>query len=159
MDQFAFRYSKWQVWNDFLSLSAISMANVIPTPEKEEREEKYHAIISSYREEEREIFPQMLHLVVLALSDNPEQDFLGSLYHHLELHQEQKGQFFTPYHICEFMSELQFAGDEKAEKLEGKGYISVNDKTTPRLIQFHTLKNAVNPPFLGGFSIFNTVVA
>lgn len=127
MDQFAFRYSKWQVWNDFLSLSAISMANVIPTPEKEEREEKYHAIISSYREEEREIFPQMLHLVVLALSDNPEQDFLGSLYHHLELHQEQKGQFFTPYHICEFMSELQFAGDEKAEKLEGKGYISVND--------------------------------
>lgn len=35
----------------------------------------------------------------------------------------------------------------------------LQDKTTPRLIQFHTLKNAVNPPFLGGFSIFNTVVA
>ena len=32
------------------------------------------------------------------------------------------------------------------------------DKTTPRLIQFHTLKNAVNPPFLGGFFISNTVV-
>lgn len=27
------------------------------------------------------------------------------------------------------------------------------DKTTPRLIQFHTLKNAVKPPFLGGFFI------
>ena len=37
--------------------------------------------------------------------------------------------------------------------------MEVLDKTTPRLIQFHTLKNAVNPPFLGGFSIFNTVVA
>ena len=37
--------------------------------------------------------------------------------------------------------------------------VEVLDKTTPRLIQFHTLKNAVNPPFLGGFSIFNTVVA
>ena len=36
---------------------------------------------------------------------------------------------------------------------------NILDKTTPRLIQFHTLKNAVNPPFLGGFSIFNTVVA
>ena len=33
------------------------------------------------------------------------------------------------------------------------------DKTTPRLIQFHIFKNAVNPPFLGGFSIFATVVA
>ena len=126
MDKFAFRYSRWQVWNDFLSLSAISLANVIPTPEKEEREERYHAILSSYREEEREIFPQMLGLVVLALEENPEQDFLGSLYHYLNLQQEQKGQFFTPYHICEFMSELQFAG-EKAEKLEGKGCISVND--------------------------------
>ena len=127
MDKFAFRYSKWQVWNDFLSLSAISLASVVPTAEKEEREKTYHAILSSYREEEKEIFPQMLNLVVLALSDNPEQDFLGSLYHYLNLQQEQKGQFFTPYHICEFMSELQFAGDEKAEKLEEKGYISVND--------------------------------
>ena len=127
MDQFAFRYSRWQVWNDFLSLSAISLANVIPTPEKEEREEKYHAILSGYREEEREIFPQMLHLVVLALSDNPEQDFLGSLYHHLELHQEQKGQFFTPYHICEFMSEIQFTDSEADEMLKERRYISVND--------------------------------
>ena len=33
------------------------------------------------------------------------------------------------------------------------------DKTTPRLIQFYTFKNAVNPPFLGVFSIFGTVVA
>lgn len=29
--------------------------------------------------------------------------------------------------------------------------IKLIDKTTPRLIQFHILKNAVNPPFLGGF--------
>lgn len=127
MDKFAFRYSRWQVWNDFLSLSAISMANVVPTPEKEEREEKYHSIISSYQKEEQEIFPQMLNLVVLALSDNPEQDFLGSLYHYLELHQEQKGQFFTPYHICEFMSEIQFSDTEADEMLKEKRYISVND--------------------------------
>lgn len=127
MNKFAYHYSKWQIWNDFLSLSAISLANVVPTSEKEEREKKYCSIISSYREEDREVFPQMLNLVVLALEENPEQDFLGSLYHHLELHQEQKGQFFTPYHICEFMSELQFAEGDKAERLEEKGYISVSD--------------------------------
>ena len=47
------------------------------------------------------------------------------------------------------------------EAVEQMGFRTGNilDKTTPRLIQFHTLKNAVNPPFLGGFSIFNTVVA
>ena len=36
---------------------------------------------------------------------------------------------------------------------------NILDKTTPRLIQFHTLKNAVNPPFLGGFLISGTVAA
>lgn len=36
---------------------------------------------------------------------------------------------------------------------------TATDKTTPRLIQFHTLKNAVNPPFLGGFLFSGTVAA
>ena len=52
MEKFAFSYSRWQVWNDFLSLSSISLANVAPVPEKEEREEKYHSIINSYHEKE-----------------------------------------------------------------------------------------------------------
>ncbi len=127
MDRFAFRYSRWQVWNDFLSLSALSLANVMPGPEKEGREERYRTIMDGYRKEEQEIFPQMLGLVVMALEEEPEQDFLGSLYHCLDLQQEQKGQFFTPYHICEFMSELQFAEDRKAGQLGGRGYISVSD--------------------------------
>ena len=127
IDKFAYRYSRWQVWNDFLSLSALSLANVMPGPENGEREEQYLSIMDSYQKEDQEAFPKMLGLVVLALEENPEQDFLGSLYHYLDLQQEQKGQFFTPYHICECMSELQFTGDEKAEKLEEKGCISVND--------------------------------
>lgn len=43
--------------------------------------------------------------------------------------------------------------------LDFDGHGSLLDKTTPILIQFHTLKNAANPPFLGGFSIFGTVAA
>ncbi len=127
MGRFASRYSRWQVWNDFLSLSALSLANVMPGPKREEREERYRTIMDGYRKEEQEIFPQMLGVVVLALEEDPEQDFLGSLYHYLDLQQEQKGQFFTPYHICELMSELQFADDGKAEQLDGRGYISVSD--------------------------------
>ena len=45
------------------------------------------------------------------------------------------------------------------ESYLGKVKMIYIDKTTPRLIQFHTFKNAVNPPFLGGFSIFSTVAA
>ena len=47
------------------------------------------------------------------------------------------------------------------EAVEQMGFRTGNilDKTTPRLIQFHTFKNAANPPFLGGFSIFSIVAA
>ena len=44
-------------------------------------------------------------------------------------------------------------------RYEGRVKCIYIDKTTPRLIQFHTLKNAVNPPFLGGFLISGTVAA
>ena len=89
IDKFAYRYSRWQVWNDFLSL--LSLANVMPGPENGEREEQYLSIMDSYQKEDQEAFPKMLGLVVLALEENPEQDFLGSLYHYLDLQQEQKG--------------------------------------------------------------------
>lgn len=42
--------------------------------------------------------------------------------------------------VCEYLKEKR-----------GINPAVVIDKTTPRLIQFHILKNAVNPPFLGGF--------
>lgn len=59
------------------------------------------------------------------------------------------GEFFTPSQVSELVARL--VNPQENDR--------IYDKTTPRLIQFHTLKNAVNPPFLGGFSIFNTVVA
>ena len=43
--------------------------------------------------------------------------------------------------------------------LDYDGQGKLLDKTTPRLIQFYTFKNAVNPPFLGGFLISGTVAA
>lgn len=127
INRHASRYSRWQIWNDFLYLSAAALANVFPIPEREEREKQYLSVIGRYTAEEQKIFPEMLTIVTLALDENPEQDFLGSLYHRLELQQEQKGQFFTPYDISRFMAEIQFAGGNEKEELEQNGYISVND--------------------------------
>lgn len=60
----------------------------------------------------------------------------------------EKGEFYTPGNIVDLMTRI-------IQPYQG----SVYDKTTPRLIQFHTFKNAANPPFLGGFSIFSIVAA
>jgi len=127
MDKFNYKYSKWDIWNDFLHMSAISMANSVPVYEREEREKLYLKIINRYNKEEQNTFIEMFRVVIEALADNPKQDFLGSLYHRLNLQQHQKGQFFTPYHIAEFMSEVNFAGDDLSDDLTEKGYISVSD--------------------------------
>ena len=36
---------------------------------------------------------------------------------------------------------------------------TATDKTTPRLLQSHTLENAVKPSFLGGFLVFGASAA
>lgn len=127
-NRLAGKRSNWEVWNDFLTMVAIAFANVVPTYERDKREQRYLSIICSYEKKEQEIFPQLLSVVTMALEDNPKQDFLGGLYTALNLNQRQKGQFFTPYHICEFMAEIQAVGDLQAEA-EQKGFISVSDPT------------------------------
>ena len=62
------------------------------------------------------------------------------------------GEVFTAEREVKAMCDLV---KQETERIESRFL----DKTTPRLIQFHTLKNAANPPLLGGFSIFGTVAA
>ena len=126
IDMFSGRYSKWQVWNDFLYLTAVSIANLFPTAEKQERESQYLEIWNKYPKELQKLFPNLIDIVAAALTENAEQDFLGTLYHELRLHQQQKGQFFTPYDISRFMAEIQFCGNDTIE-MSNKQYISVND--------------------------------
>ena len=119
--------SSWDVWKDFLDMGCISMSNSVPALYREDREKEYLSIIGRYKKEEQELFPELFGYFVLALSENPAQDFLGEMYHKLGLEQEQKGQFFTPYHICHFMSEIQYAGVDAKAELAEKGYLSVSD--------------------------------
>lgn len=97
------------------------------TAEWQQREERYLQTIGKYEKEYQEMMPNLFAVTAAALDDNPEQDFLGKLYHRIGLEQEQKGQFFTPYHICEFMSEINYAGDEMLDAKTGKKYITVSD--------------------------------
>lgn len=46
-------------------------------------------------------------IIVNALTSNRNQDFLGSIYMDLNLANHWKGQFFTPYSVCECMAAFQ----------------------------------------------------
>ena len=119
--------SNWQVWSDFIAMSAIAISNVFDRegPNHDEREKQYMELSRSYTKNEVDILARLLSIVVLALEDNPRQDFLGEVFQGLGLNSHWKGQFFTPYHICEFMAEITL-GNAEAE-IRKKGWIGVND--------------------------------
>ena len=118
--------SAWQVWEDLMTVMACSISNAVDrAPDKfKRREEQYERAIK--RLGGVEIPAQMLGIITMALEQNPDQDFLGKLYMNLNLGNHWKGQFFTPYHVCQMMAEINF-GDGTQAEVERKGYITICD--------------------------------
>jgi type I restriction-modification system DNA methylase subunit len=121
-----YRHQSWRVWSDYVEMSAIAICNVVNTAEEHDRlEKRYLEIVKNYNSAEIDEFTKLLAILTQALEDNPEQDFLGTLFQELELSSHWKGQFFTPYNLCRAIAEIQ-TGD-LAERVRERGYVSVND--------------------------------
>ncbi len=125
-DTLIYSRNTWQVWEDLMTVMACSISNAVDrTPNKfKKREEQYERAIKNLGG--IEIPAQMLGIITMALEQNPNQDFLGKLYMSLNLGSHWKGQFFTPYNICQMIAEINF-GEGTQEEVEKKGYISVYD--------------------------------
>jgi type I restriction-modification system DNA methylase subunit len=98
---------RYEVFRDFVTLSAISLNNVME-PDAERKaalESEYVGIIRAYSHEQAQGFAELLGLVVNMLEPTP-QDVLGELYMELDLGNERAGQFFTPNAISQFMARL-----------------------------------------------------
>ncbi|MDU5080269.1 N-6 DNA methylase [uncultured Tissierella sp.] len=125
----SYRHSTWQVFSDFVEMSAIAISNSVDWIHREDREKRYLEIINSYEKREQELFPEMFAHLINALefeviTDGP-TDILGQVFHELELHNKWKGQFFTPMNICEAMG-MMVVGD-KEQLIQEKGFITVNE--------------------------------
>lgn len=118
--------SAWQVWADLINAMACSLANATDRiePRYSEREKEYAQCIERLGGVEKPA--KCFEDLVVALESNPNQDFLGSLYMELELGNHWKGQFFTPYNICELMGRCTI-GDGVKQKLREQKYISIGD--------------------------------
>lgn len=122
------KYSSWVVWEDFVTVSAASIANAIDKRPGvwHKRENEYLSVIRKYRKDEQSDLIRIFTMTVLALDINPAQDFLGKLYMNLGLSNHWRGQFFTPWSVSGLMSEIA-VGDDLKERVEKSGYISMND--------------------------------
>lgn len=119
----------WQVWTDFITAAAISIANSVDISGEvhDKREKEYKECIK--RLDGVDNAWELFNYVVQALDNDQEQDFLGGLYMNLDLGSHWHGQFFTPYDICRAMAKISLNGGERDAKTEilDHGYISIND--------------------------------
>ena len=125
-DQACRRHSPWTVWADFVVMSAVGISNTVDKDHAGEREKTYAALATKYDRSELECLSSMFAEVVNGLEENPNQDFLGDLFMALELGNEHKGQFFTPYSVCRMTAKMTYGKDLEA-KIDQRGWISVND--------------------------------
>lgn len=129
-DSLCYSRSLWDVWNDVLFMIAAALSNSIDCGERREsREKQYFQIVKKYNEEEQKTITKIFTRIVMAFEENPNQDLLGDLYMAFNLGVKEQGQFFTPYHISEFMAKISIDSDSAKKIIEDKGYISMNEPT------------------------------
>lgn len=127
--ELGYRHSTWQVFSDFVEMSAIAISNSVDWTHKKERETRYLEIINTYEKREQILFPKLFAYLVNALeyevAINGPSDILGGIFHELELHNKWKGQFFTPVNVCEAIGMIT-VGD-KAQIVEEKGFLTLGE--------------------------------
>ena len=123
IDGLRYRHNVWQVFSDFVEMSAISLSNGVDRAQFDKREERYLQIVKGYQPEELAKFPEMFAALVLDFEHEP-SDVLGRAFHDLELHNHWLGQYFSPYTICQMMARMLLAGaDDLKAKIEERGFI------------------------------------
>lgn len=124
-----FRYSHdlYTVFSHWCELAALSLSNAVDRRQYEKREARYLEIVGRYKPDEVKLFPTILADVTMALEENP-TDLLGAVFHALELHNTDRGQFFTPFEICRLMASINLAPMESLKsRIEAKGFIEAHE--------------------------------
>jgi type I restriction-modification system DNA methylase subunit len=125
IEGFGYRHNRYDVFRDFCEMAALSISNAVDLAQYEAREKRYMDIVKRYTPEEVRRFPDMLGELTLALDAAP-HDALGMVFHELELHNKDVGQFFTPYDLCRMMAKMTLADDIRA-KIEADGFVRAQE--------------------------------
>jgi len=119
----SYRHSVYTIFDDFIAMSAIAISNAVDWTQKDEREAQYMKIVKRYTKEEVNEFPKLLAMLTCQL-EKGWQDALGTLYMTLEIQNQYKGQFFTPYTISQFMAKMGM-GTELVPQVKEQGFITM----------------------------------
>lgn len=119
------RSRPWDIWKDFIIMSACALSNPVDKIHYEEREKRYLDIIHKYGRQKQALFPKLFAHMVMALEEDPERDFLGQMYMDLNLSYDELKQVFTPRSVCQLMADIAIG--DIVSQVEEQGYVTIND--------------------------------
>lgn len=107
------KYSPYQIFSDWVTMSAISIQNNCTLHKNdvwEEREKQYKDITHKYNGEEMVKFSRMFGMLVETMNKEI-RDWLGEIYMESGCGNKNAGQFFTPWHISLLNAEMSIPKD------------------------------------------------
>lgn len=125
IDKLSYNRQKWEVWQDLISVMACSISIAVDrVPGRfQKRAKEFQDALE--RLGGPELPGKAYDAVIDALEQNPDQDFLGSMYMRLELGNHWTGQFFTPYCVSKMMAQITLQGMKSY--VEANGWASIHD--------------------------------
>jgi hypothetical protein len=144
----------FEVFRDFTEMFALTLRNVVDPRDWQKREDRYLEVAKGYTSDQLTIMAEVFAMVVTQMEHQPE-DVLGKLYMELEIGNDARGQFFTPYEIAKLMATLQAdeiasRGDEHVSIYEpacgaGAFMIAISQELRERNREFHVTAEDVDP--------------
>lgn len=107
IDNMSGKYNRYDIFRDFIVLSACTISNSVDKGQWRAREDMYMKTIAKYSKDEANKFAEMLALMVLAYESRM-GDFIGELYMTMDFGNKHAGQFFTPYHVSRLISYMTY---------------------------------------------------
>lgn len=137
IDNMAGKYSPYQVFTDWITLSALAIQNSCTIFHDEiylAREELYMNIANKYSKDDMTRFADMLGALALTLEEEI-KDVLGYVYMKSGCGNKNTGQFFTPYHLAYLTAKIIIDNQlshfgENDEINGGNDEIKINEPST-----------------------------
>lgn len=121
-----YRHHLYDVFRDFVELSACALANACDLIGRDAREAQYMRTVGKYNHDEVQRFPMMLGELVDAMAEEP-GDVLGKVFGELEQGNAACGQFFTPIEICRLMAGLSMNPEHVRQLIAERGFFTVQE--------------------------------
>lgn len=118
---------RYDIFKDFLTATTLAFQNSTRFIKDQKIEDDYKELIENrYTPEQIKKLAELLYITTMALTEKT-QDFLGDIYMFGEFGNKHTGQFFTPYHIADFMSQITIYETYIEQHLKDKGYMTICD--------------------------------